>query len=111
MSNIYTHPDVVAPVKYDETVTHGLSEYQGQVIIDIFELMYTIWGNAHIPDHVKDLSQSLDTLREAFPELRLGEPETDEIDPFNSDAEADADVLRSAGWGTDEDYGGTDERF
>lgn len=26
-------------------------------------------------------------------------------DGFQSDAEADADVLRSAGWGTDEDYG------
>jgi hypothetical protein len=29
----------------------------------------------------------------------------EEVDPFNSDAEADADVLASAGWGTDEDYG------
>ena len=27
-------------------------------------------------------------------------------DGFNSDAEADADALASAGWGTDEDYGG-----
>jgi uncharacterized Zn finger protein (UPF0148 family) len=27
-------------------------------------------------------------------------------DGFNSDAEADADVLASAGYGTDEDYGG-----
>lgn len=26
-------------------------------------------------------------------------------DGFASDAEADADVLRMAGWGTDEDYG------
>ena len=25
---------------------------------------------------------------------------------FNSDAEADADAVASAGWGTDEDYGG-----
>lgn len=30
---------------------------------------------------------------------------SEEHDQFNSDAEADADVLRSAGWGTDEDYG------
>jgi predicted nucleic acid-binding Zn-ribbon protein len=29
----------------------------------------------------------------------------EEHDQFNSDAEADADVLASAGWGTDEDYG------
>jgi hypothetical protein len=28
----------------------------------------------------------------------------DECDDGMSDAEADADVLRSAGWGTDEDY-------
>ena len=27
-------------------------------------------------------------------------------DQFNSDAEAEADALASAGWGTDEDYGG-----
>ena len=33
-------------------------------------------------------------------------PEDDEPwDGFNSDAEADADALASAGWGTDEDYG------
>lgn len=29
----------------------------------------------------------------------------DEPDQFSSDAEADADALASAGWGTDEDYG------
>jgi len=28
-----------------------------------------------------------------------------------SDAEADAQTLASAGWGSDEDYGGTDERL
>ena len=32
-------------------------------------------------------------------------------DPFLSDVEADADVLKSAGWGTDEDYGGGDEKL
>ena len=32
-------------------------------------------------------------------------PDTD-WDGFNSDAEADADALASAGYGTDEDYGG-----
>jgi hypothetical protein len=30
-------------------------------------------------------------------------------DGFNSDAEADADALASAGWGTDEDYGGYED--
>ena len=28
-----------------------------------------------------------------------------------SDVEADADTLKSAGWGTDEDYGGSDEQL
>lgn len=31
--------------------------------------------------------------------------EVEEWDGFNSDAEADADVLAGIGWGTDEDYG------
>lgn len=38
--------------------------------------------------------------------------EDPEPDPFRNDGEADADVLKSAGFGTDEDYGdfgGNDE--
>jgi hypothetical protein len=31
------------------------------------------------------------------------------FDGFNSDAEADADALASAGYGTDEDYGGSND--
>lgn len=34
-----------------------------------------------------------------------GEDVADEHDQFQNDVEADADVLRSAGMGTDEDYG------
>jgi hypothetical protein len=34
-----------------------------------------------------------------------------EHDQFNSNAEADADVLASAGWGTDEDYGHYSDDF
>ena len=37
----------------------------------------------------------------------------DEFEPrednFRDDVDADADVLKSAGWGTDEDYGGFDD--
>ncbi len=36
--------------------------------------------------------------------MGIGEPDG-EVDPFMSDAEADADALRNIGWGTDEDYG------
>ena len=38
-------------------------------------------------------------------ELEILDDSEESWDGFNSDAEADADVLRSAGWGTDEDYG------
>lgn len=47
--------------------------------------------------------------------LKANEAETEvpdePSDGFNSDFEADADVLRMAGFGTDEDYGGCDERY
>jgi predicted nucleic acid-binding Zn-ribbon protein len=38
-------------------------------------------------------------------DLDLWDDDNGEHDQFNSDAEADADVLASAGMGTDEDYG------
>jgi len=41
-----------------------------------------------------------------------GDPcEQEPFDGFLTDAEADADVLASAGLGTDEDYGGFDSNF
>jgi hypothetical protein len=42
-------------------------------------------------------------------ETGLLDTEPEEHDPFLTDAEADADVLASAGWGTDEDYGCYDD--
>ena len=43
-------------------------------------------------------------------DIEPDEPFGDEAwDGFNSDAEADADALASAGWGTDEDYGCYDD--
>jgi len=41
----------------------------------------------------------------------LNYPDRVREDQFRDDAEADADTLRSAGFGTDEDYGGGDERL
>ncbi len=40
-----------------------------------------------------------------------GMEDMEPFDGFMSDAEADADALASAGWGTDEDYGGWDSGF
>jgi hypothetical protein len=42
---------------------------------------------------------------------KVGPGDEEEINDEMSDVEADADTLRSVGWGTDEDYGGTDERL
>ena len=62
---------------------------------------------AHFTTLQEPLSQrQADLLTEA--ELWLQEDEVEVRDYWNdvaSDAEADADVLASAGWGTDEDYG------
>lgn len=44
--------------------------------------------------------------------VECGDAEPDsEYDPFLDDVEADADVLASAGYGTDEDYGFFGEDF
>lgn len=45
-------------------------------------------------------------LREALQAYEGDDETDDEPRDFLSDAEADADALASAGWGTDEDYGG-----
>ena len=42
---------------------------------------------------------------------KVTEESDEDIDDGMTDAEADSDALRCAGWGTDEDYGGTDERL
>jgi hypothetical protein len=38
-----------------------------------------------------------------------GDAEVEPFDGFRTDAEADADALASAGFGTDEDYGGSND--
>ena len=42
---------------------------------------------------------------------KVTEESDEDIDDGMTDAEADSDTLASAGYGTDEDYGGTDERL
>jgi len=51
----------------------------------------------------EEFYEDLDALDEDYPY------EDDEGDQFMHDGEADADALASAGWGTDEDYGGDHE--
>jgi len=66
--------------------------------------------HAHSVMHAPQLEAVIDVLQAALTEAEGGpaEPSDDrwaERCEFRSDAEADADVLAHAGYGTDEDYG------
>jgi len=58
----------------------------------------------------KETNEEL-TIKELFDRAQADSPEDQKEDQFRDDVEADADALSSAGFGTDEDYGGTDERL
>jgi hypothetical protein len=62
-----------------------------------------------ISNHYEIGQSDYEEQQEAFEALEAErEREATEVlepDQFMSDAEADADALASAGWGTDEDYG------
>jgi hypothetical protein len=62
-----------------------------------------------ISNHYEIGQSDYEEQQEAFEALEAErEREAAEVlepDQFMSDAEADADALASAGWGTDEDYG------
>ena len=53
----------------------------------------------HVPD-VEELMEGEDT------ELADDDGSDEPWDGFRDDVDADADALASAGWGTDDDYGG-----
>lgn len=58
------------------------------------------------PEELDAYEQSLANQEAQDLEDQIAEAEDYREDQFMSDAEADADVLASAGMGTDEDYGG-----
>lgn len=58
------------------------------------------------PEYVIEMNDDLETVIDYAKEYADGCLQDPEIGDGMTDAEADADVLRSAGWGTDEDYGG-----
>ena len=70
--------------------------YLGELRLNILEIAKRIGLSP------EDVTAYIDEMRE----YDKCDPLSDESwDGFNSDAEADADALASAGWGTDEDYG------
>ena len=66
---------------------------------------FVVFDDKDLFDLTGDRELSVDILEDIVTEAWDDEPVGEEWDGFNSDAEADADVLASAGWGTDEDYG------
>lgn len=63
---------------------------------------YEFWGAKGCDTRIEYFCAECDEPADGF------EPEPDypDEDPFRDDVEADADTLKSAGYGTDEDYGG-----
>jgi hypothetical protein len=51
-----------------------------------------------------DLEIIIDTIQLAYAAAERNPTNEEPFDGFRTDAEADADALASAGWGTDEDY-------
>lgn len=60
---------------------------------------------AAVADRIRRALDALESV-EAEMDTAVPEPEDDRM----TDAEADADALKSAGMGTDEDYGGYEDR-
>jgi hypothetical protein len=82
------------------------------VFADLQGIIQIIEGSYNIADIDADAIQStLDELVEQFPDICIEPTVDDEIGDGMTDVEADADTLKNAGMGTDEDYGGTDERY
>jgi len=73
------------------------------LLIDIEDLY---WAGFEAPAIATKLNVPLDIVQQAVNEIQAEADAAydEERDQFNSDLEADADVLASAGWGVDEDY-------
>jgi len=72
-------------------------------MIDFADEMITLVSIDEINEFAK---VALDNILRIEDDFADEGPTPDEPwDGFRNDVEADADVLRSAGWGTDEDYG------
>ena len=56
-------------------------------------------------DNFHLLTSVIENLQSRIDAAETNVPDDEPFDGFRTDAEADADALASAGWGTDEDYG------
>jgi hypothetical protein len=85
----------------------GLNQIQEITIVAAYQLLRELEMQ---PDDSGEIHEVANALYDAFPELPLDEIDP-EINDDMSDVEADADTLKSVGWGDDSDYGGNCERI
>jgi hypothetical protein len=72
------------------------------VVYNVYDMTNVSEGPVYEGVDIRDAADWADAENEMNADPEIGDGMTD--------AEADADVLRSAGWGTDEDYGIFDDR-
>lgn len=80
-------------------VTLALSLNEAALVLSALRKVTAETDNFHLLESVAD------TLEARVTAAETNVPDDEPFDGFRTDAEADADALASAGWGTDEDYG------
>lgn len=77
---------------------------------DMHGALYHVWSDDEKVGVFSDVDAAIE-FAEKVCDTDFFNPDDIERDQFISDVEADADALASAGWGTDEDYGGCDDYY
>jgi len=86
-------------------VTLTLSLNEAALVLSALRKVTAETDNFHLLESVAD------TLEAGVTAAETNVPDDEPFDGFRTDAEADADVFASAGWGTDEDYGSFSEDY
>jgi hypothetical protein len=86
-------------------VTLALSLNEAALLLSALRKVTAETDNFHLLESVAD------TLEAGVTAAETNVPDDEPFDGFRTDAEADADVFASAGWGTDEDYGSFSEDY
>jgi len=85
-----------------------MAEMAAEIEYMYFDDNLDIWEIAKLTGlPAEDIRGFIDEMKEQdeYDEMKEQDEYDEPWDGFNSDAEADADALASAGFGTDEDYG------
>jgi hypothetical protein len=78
---------------------------QETALQEAYDMLKTVYDSSEF--EIDEIARIAGDLITYFPSIQDdAEYSDDEVGDGMTDAEADADTLRSAGWGTDEDYSG-----